>query len=476
MHIDAHPKMKYFMTLQEAMRAAKKIKEDLKTRRVKNLKGGVKKFFYQWGPHESGIDWYGLSEPNLTKIIERISYGIELGYDPKDYKRDFETIEILQKAVLQYIEFLEAKKDGSPAQLKKAIPSPYPFEEDEIFWIIYHFDYSSDSGGHVYIGRGILSVSRTGNDLDGKTAFFKGANESSEQSFTGDFELWNGRFGIFDLKGTGLGKRLNMTFNMGRKPSELALGMYVTPFLKNSTTIVSGTMILEKVSKERALSIRPALLSYLNKEEFEDIPLVIRRFFSLKNQNYLRAFSMVYSKEALGRKIAAYKPTATTYFVSEVTPIAFFSSSVNDRKAASTESSIKWISQYVAGRFPETLTVLYPEGESKERRDHLSTDSNLDTIRRATYFVLIYTGDESDMNSIVEMSWALTSSKVVIICYKKDKLPLNVLELELSSKFGHLVFVQFDDFDSDKESIAERIANNIAFYKKKNPPMGDNLS
>ena len=252
---------------------------------------------------------------------------------------------------------------------------------------------------------------------------------------------------IFDLESDKHGRKLHIKAFCEEKEQQVMLAMFTTYednrvqsgtiLLFNPNAKVDGDTKTLKLLEEmtRDISGVPGCYNFLSKsDEFKKIPPVIRDFFRLRNNNYHRVFKEVDTLLKLEEKINAYEPHEhkNTWFLEKEKPEIFIASPIlgspNDN-----DSLFKTIVDDLNNEpnFAERLYINYSDKDSGYNKDGgMEPIKNLEYLKSVRVFILFLEEMQQASFSLVQLGWALSYSKQVILVYKKDCISERILALD----------------------------------------------
>lgn len=198
--------------------------------------------------------------------------------------------------------------------------------------------------------------------------------------------------------------------------SELMIGDYSNISDRN---IETGTVVLQKIPFEAAETSKA--LTYLNGAEFEEIPIGIRQFLSLKKSNFIRLPNEIHTSIALEQFLDTYNINKDRQYHNDFfnvkKPIVFVAS-----PSASSENC-KIIDGLVHGIKKEENRLEYEYfGDNlkkhKRARGKIVSEEIKEMLNKTTLFVLFYFGDSGKpffSNALMELGYALSYSKKILI-------------------------------------------------------------
>jgi len=200
-----------------------------------------------------------------------------------------------------------------------------------------------------------------------------------------------------------------------------------------------------------------------NREAFYQVHPAIRRYLSLKEQNWLKVPTGIFRHEDLVQQMENFMQDKKRKFFNVDAPILFISSPTNSITNAEYEENRKIIFriiQQVAAALP-WLEIRFPAESKKLWLDDVTFKKNLETIKRTHYYVLLHNGSNKVSSAILEMAYALIYCKTTMLFYVEDSLPRMTPMLQRQPAFNYLLCEKIESLPMEEESIAVRIIATI---------------
>jgi hypothetical protein len=376
------------------------------------------------GKFENFCEWLlrihdksGFSGSTTHNLITSLT---NLKNDPKNQKIDLEDNKIVLKA-RDFISYAEeyfsnlSERDFFPRK-----------------WFLYFLDinpYNPPRIGRSYI--------ETINDKQAKLI----TPESSNQEYIGHFNSIDTSLLSFEMISTNGLKQIHAKFFFNSASDKIALGTFST-FDKK---IYYGSAILEQINGEKE-NTSPTYLSEINNyEEFNQLHSSIKEYLSLKNENYHRITGRapkVYDKltERLSNKYKNRKITEfdiENRFLEFEKPKIFISSpqtSIQNSEIDEQNSkkiAITHIIENVKNEFEKTHTIKYENTDITESHKKMNPFDCIEILEKTRYFILILTKTYKSSFSLLQLAWAVKSSKNILLIYEGDIISERIKSLKI---------------------------------------------
>lgn len=331
------------------------------------------------------------------------------------------------------------------------------------YWYLYFLAIGKMEKKYPKLGRGVLIMQKNG-DTE-----LKIPDENPINDYFGKYSPLNSHIGFFDLDTTEYDenrnkrviKKLHVKIYFRTLDDEIIIGSYST----YDKRIYTGALILERIrdkalySDSKELNKKVKFLSYIeNREEFVyDIDNTIKSYLTSKSKNIRQLPTTivqdVYGLEALldsQEKKPSRVDDIENRFLEPERPIIFITSPQKSLKkngsALAIKNFINSLPKEIYSGFNTKISVLTEESFSSEpaRTRPLKI---LRCLEKSRYFILLLPETDKISYPILQLGWAIKSSKNVLLICQEGTVSDRLKELT----FVNSNFIMEDmNFNSEK--------------------------
>ncbi len=422
------------MDVQQRIDKAKAIIEEKRSIILKQ--SGYKKFV------DFLIEAYGttagLSKSNISKILGKLTdtENIPTREDLEIYEKKIEQFELAVDAFVRRF----GEKANAYFNTK---------------WYLYFFHKDDLNDPQVMLAQTVLEIDEAG--------IVELRNLPNSSNYEGRFELISGYLLIFNLEGETPGSKLHIKMLSGARPQELCLGLSLS---FEHQRIISNTIVLQKRSIDEKLI--PQTLSVTD-PDFFSIDISIREYLARRDFNYLKIPQRIYSLKGLQLFLAKYERKKKTQFFEFTKPQVFIStptSSIDKDILIEKSNVICDIKEEVKKKLALSgidVDFSYPgEYDNNKTNEIIRYGKQIlnifEQLRHTKFFILIY-DKHAVSRCLVELGWALSNTKVVLVFYERNQgFPHTLSVLENRNRFHYVKFEPFTgSVASNKEFIIDKM-------------------
>jgi len=330
---------------------------------------------------------------------------------------------------------------------------------DTKWWLYFFVDDTSNKSDSYGIGRTCLYIKKSGE------VFLKNLNISGRTDYIGTVSLPAPEYLLFSLQTKNTGeKSLNMRIIIGRGDIyPINMGMYSN--ITSVGKVVSGSVMLQRFTGD-SKEFKPFFFKN-NSADYEQLEPNIRKYFSCKWQNYLKATNGISTLEDLrGFHNRNSKKSHVKFFHSFDFRYEVFigapMTSVSPEVYAELRSHILEIITIL-----KSLGVkhIYYAGENLENQSSFKAPdvvykNNFEALRESKNVLFIYPKNLVSTSSVLlEVGWALSLEKRSIMFIQERKNLPSMLHNKLPLNFSIYTFSGYD-------KIKQLLSNNIRSWFK----------
>jgi len=335
-------------------------------------------------------------------------------------------------------------------------------------WFVYFLNYNGKSNSEPMLGRALLKI-----DVNDKIHFFNTGTEGSvdyhaevnEKGYKAFTQLQEGII-RFNLTSSKSGRELHFKVSCFDKDQEIMTGQFVS-FI--NSRIVSGSLILHNTNAEyydqftelkdqegvsnREQNLKKFLGVYSIFESydigcFKSIPEAFIEYFRLKS----------YSHQILPRKIATYSGLQkfldnydshmhkNTWFLEKEYPEIFLATPIYG-STGYNESLMVQVVKDLEFDLPRFRVFHNLRDSGRNEEDKLEPMKNLKLLRSTRVFILFIETIEVASFSLIQLGWAISFCKTVILVCKESNVSERLLSFE-----EHVLSVVYVDQNSSIEN------------------------
>lgn len=377
----------------------------------------IKNELAQYGGYPAFQIW--LTSLQIKKFKRSTMYGICQYFNDLTFDHINESeIKIFNEHANKITEFEKHVHQFCNASLKKL-----QAERFHKYWNVYFF---WKIRSMPKIGKAVIIID------DQERATLENVPDEQSESYSGKYWIED-KIICFDFKSNISDKTLYIKCHFVSRYDEIMLGAYITT---DNNRIVHGSLVFNAVNSEE----KPAVLSYKN-SSFNNIPIEIRKYLSIKWRNYFKVPNPVSNLQLLNETISYYNESWEHRFIETEKPTIYFA------MPTLALSTVRY------NKFRENLMVLVNSlckkyqgsfnfnqiSTRKEQEDLLSSRPDLNLLSTSRLFILIVMKHEGGSFAMVQLGWALAHCKHIVVFYEEGSITGTILRLSNTDK-GSIVF------------------------------------
>ena len=383
----------------------------------------------EWKPDgikKSGFYFSAFSK--IKKNLKMIADGLSLEQinQGRSDANKIKSIELIIRQANTYIticeNFLKLKTEGIVPKDKLHIDPMNDLSNTRYYA---YFLYYPKSEKEALIGRAVLSI----DSFHGVHFTNTGLDDSRNYLGTYDayMDMADGII-VFNLTCSDKGRQLHIKVYCRNKDQELRVGEFTT---YENNKIQSGTILIEMAPKS-VKNPKPESFSFIkNSSKYKTLRKEIIDFFSLKNENFFLVPNEVKSYEELEEylKKKTTHEDRMSWFLEKYTPEIFLASP-SESSIMGDKMYIENIAADITKSFPKIKPIFKKGDEGFGDNNSLAPIEGLNELKTKRFFVLFLEKTSNLSFSLIQLGWALTCCKVVVLVYKEGEVSERILKFK----------------------------------------------
>ena len=408
---------------------------------IKN-EGGPNEFRDFVGPKKPGKP--GIGKSTLQNWIEKLQ---ELRLLAKREKKLSGKNEDKLNKHIRNIKFLEAKVADFLHSKEKAA------EVTLVKRLYLYFFYLEHEPSEPKLGRAVVEL------FSNETAELLNVPDGIRKNYNGKYHLSESRVLTLELNAAVQNRQLHLkAYCSDLNEDGIFLGAYLT---YENNHIEQGTVAMTPILTTP--SFEPQILSFTqNREAFEDVPDTIRAYLSVKKYSYQTIPNYIHSQDLLDRYIkenAKEKPELR--FIETLRPkvyLSFPNSSIKDEVFLTNEARMKALKQKLDETFSNKCDIEYVNKKYDSLRQRITPPPSFEILKKARFFVLVYTATDKGSLCLVQLGWAMANCKKVMLFHEEGAISGNIERLD---RMG-VIINPFVNNDEGYETVYKKLELAIA--------------
>ncbi|KAB8154271.1 hypothetical protein EZY14_007485 [Kordia sp. TARA_039_SRF] len=344
------------------------------------------------------------------------------------------------------------------------------------YWYLYFLEIGTIQEKCPKLGRGVLVMHNK------KHVTLKIPDNDPINDYEGEFSQLNSHVGFFDLdtlekdenNKPRIIKKLHVKIYFGTLEDEIIIGSYNT----YDKRIYTGALVLERIKDESLLNNEEKLnqkVMFLSRREnsiefFDNVHISIKSYLSSKLKNIRQApKTIVQNKAGLESFVESEfekEPSINDIenrFLELEKPIAFIAypqKSLKDREDnIEIKNFITAIPSKIEAWFNKEIDV-FTEGSFEADPARTRPLKTLKFLEKSRYFIILLPETDRISYSIIQLGWALKSSKYILLISEKETISQRLEKLTYVNSNFLIENISFES-EKDREKILTVIYNFI---------------